>query len=83
MEKLNAYINRYFKSGFQSFPESTGRVFCNILFFPFCSKTSKKYIKYMENLYQDILTGSLTAIGYGIIFGFFLGIIIYLISLNK
>lgn len=37
----------------------------------------------MENLYQDILTGSLTAIGYGIIFGFFLGIMIYLISLNK
>jgi len=83
LEKLNAKFSTNFKRDLKHISESIGRGFCNILFFPFCSEISKKYIKYMQNLYSEIIVGSMSAIGYGIIFGFFVGVIVYLISLNK
>lgn len=76
-------FNTNFKRNIKHFPESIGRWFCNIIFLPIRCSFSKNDIKKMETIYQEILTGSLTAIGYGIIFGFFLGVMIYIISLNK
>jgi len=37
----------------------------------------------IEDLYADILQGSLTSIAVGIVFGFFIAIVVYISSIDK